>query len=277
MHRHPAVFFVRPLEQREIRYPKEVELAFGNKVKAASKLQTEGAECAEHNVVAAVRYNKDNIAGFCAKAFSYGLLFFLGKEFFIAGGCALFGKAGPCKTLCLKELYRFGKLVYFFSCKGMNGVFCDNRTDGAFFQCTGEHLKFAVFKQVGKVYKLHSEAGIRLIGAVSVHCLVPGHTLKRGFYIHAHNILENTLYKTLVHGHYVIFVNKAHLHINLGELRLAVGAKVLVTEAAGNLHISVAAGHHKKLLIELGALGQRIEASGMNTGGNKIVPCALGG
>ena len=159
----------------------------------------------------------------------------------------------------------------------MNGVFRHNSANGAFLQRACEHLELAVFKQVGKVAKLHSEAGVRLIGAEAVHSLVPSHTNEWRFDIHSHNVLENALHKTLVHGHNVVFVHEAHFHINLGELRLTVGAKILVTEAAGDLHISVAAGHHKKLFIKLRALGQSVEAAGVNAGGNEVVAGALRG
>ena len=84
VHCHPTVLLIRPLEQREVGDPKEVEFALGNEVEAAGKLQTEGAECAEHNIVAVIRHYEDNVAGFGAEAFADCDFFFLGKEFFVA-------------------------------------------------------------------------------------------------------------------------------------------------------------------------------------------------
>ena len=84
VHCHPTVLLIRPLEQREVGDPKEVEFALGNEVEAAGNLQTEGAECAEHNIVAVIRHYEDNVAGFGAEAFADCDFFFLGKEFFVA-------------------------------------------------------------------------------------------------------------------------------------------------------------------------------------------------
>ena len=50
----------------------------------------------------------------------------------------------------------------------------------------------------------------------------------------------------------VVFLDERHLHVELGELRLAVGALRLVAEAAGNLEIAIQPGHHQELLQLLG-------------------------
>jgi hypothetical protein len=50
--------------------------------------------------------------------------------------------------------------------------------------------------------------------------------------------------------------HEAHLEVELGELRLAVAAEVLVAEAARDLEVAVDAGHHQQLLELLRALGR---------------------
>jgi hypothetical protein len=50
--------------------------------------------------------------------------------------------------------------------------------------------------------------------------------------------------------------------VDLGELGLAVGAGVLVAEAAADLHVAVAAGDHQDLLEELGALREGVPLPG---------------
>ena len=67
-------------------------------------------------------------------------------------------------------------------------------------------------------------------------------------------------------GHDVVVVDERHLDVELGELRLPVGAEVLVAEAAGDLEIAVEARDHQELLVELGRLGQGVEMAGVNAG-----------
>ena len=74
----------------------------------------------------------------------------------------------------------------------------------------------------------------------------------------------------------VLVVDERHLDVELGELGLAVGAEVLVAEAAGDLEVAVEAGDHQQLLVKLGRLGQRVEVPGMDPAGNQEVAGSLG-
>ena len=49
-------------------------------------------------------------------------------------------------------------------------------------------------------------------------------------------------------AHDILAIHERHLQVKLRELRLAVGAQVFVAEAAGNLEITLEAGHHQQLL-----------------------------
>ena len=60
---------------------------------------------------------------------------------------------------------------------------------------------------------------------------------------------------------YILLVNKAHLAVNLCELRLAVSSEVLIAEALCNLEIAVETTHHQQLLQCLWTLWQSIELS----------------
>ena len=64
-------------------------------------------------------------------------------------------------------------------------------------------------------------------------------------------------------GEHVVLADEAHLGVELGELELAVGAQVLVAEAAGDLVVAVDAADHAQLLEQLGALRQRVERAGL--------------
>ena len=67
-----------------------------------------------------------------------------------------------------------------------------------------------------------------------------------------------------------------HLHVDLRELRLPVGAQVLVAEALADLHVAVEARHHQDLLEELRRLRQREELAGVHAARHEIVARAFG-
>ena len=73
----------------------------------------------------------------------------------------------------------------------------------------------------------------------------------------------------------VVGVDEAHLHVELGELRLAVGAEVLVAVAARDLVVALHACHHQQLLEQLRALRQRVERARLQSGGHQEVARAL--
>ncbi len=75
----------------------------------------------------------------------------------------------------------------------------------------------------------------------------------------------------------VFAVDEGHFHVELGELRLAVGARVFVAEAADDLHVFVAAADHQKLLEKLRRLGQGVKAAGDEARGDDEIARAFGG
>ncbi len=56
-------------------------------------------------------------------------------------------------------------------------------------------------------------------------------------------------------------IEKRRLDVDLRELGLAIGAKVLVAEAFDDLIVAVEARHHQHLLEQLRRLRQRVELS----------------
>ena len=59
------------------------------------------------------------------------------------------------------------------------------------------------------------------------------------------NGLEHGVERALDHRLHVVRLHKAHLDVALGELRLPVGAAVLVSEAPGELVVLVKARQHQ--------------------------------
>ena len=80
---------------------------------------------------------------------------------------------------------------------------------------------------------------------------------------------------TFVHCLYVNFVNICHFYVNLCKFRLTVSTEVFVAEAACNLNISVVAGKHKQLFVNLWRLWQSKEFARLHTGWNNVVTCAF--
>ena len=77
-------------------------------------------------------------------------------------------------------------------------------------------------------------------------------------------------------GEHVFLRHERHLAVELRELRLTVGAQVLVAEAAHQLEIAVEARHHEQLFQRLRRLRQRVELALVHAGGHHEVACPLG-
>ena len=69
---------------------------------------------------------------------------------------------------------------------------------------------------------------------------------------------------------------EGHLDVDLRELRLAVGAQVLVAEALGDLEVAIDARDHQDLLEELRRLRQRVELAGVDAARHEVVARAFG-
>ena len=87
---------------------------------------------------------------------------------------------------------------------------------------------------------------------------------------------ESRSHESFDHGEDGFLLRERHLEVDLRELRLAVGAQVLVAEAAGDLEIAVEAGDHQDLLEELRRLRQRVEIARVHAAGHQIVARAFG-
>ena len=66
------------------------------------------------------------------------------------------------------------------------------------------------------------------------------------------------------------------LEVDLRELRLAIGAQVLVAEALDDLEVAIESGDHQDLLEDLRRLRQREELAGMHAARHEIVARPFG-
>ena len=98
-----------------------------------------------------------------------------------------------------------------------------------------------------EVDQLQAVAHVRLVGAVAPHRLLVGQARERRRQLQVGpQRLRHLRVQRLDQLEDVLLLDEAHLEVELGELRLAVGAQVLVAEAAGDLEVALEAGHHEQ-------------------------------
>ena len=139
-----------------------------------------------------------------------------------------------------------------------------------------EHAERRVLEVFGALDELDVETQVGLIGAEPAHRLVIGDPRDRGGDLVAGG-LPHVREDVLGERDHVVLVDEAHLHVELGELGLAVGAEILVAVAAGDLVIPLHSRHHEQLLEQLRGLRERIERARLQSRGNQEVAGALGG
>ena len=138
-----------------------------------------------------------------------------------------------------------------------------------------EQVEAAGGEQVGDILDHQGAAQVRLVRAIALHG-VPVGEAGEGRLDRAACQGGELLHEGLDDALDVLLAHEAHLHVHLGELGLAVGAQVLVPEAAADLDVALEATHLEQLLEELGALGQGEELTRMNPAGHQVVPGPLG-
>ena len=122
-----------------------------------------------------------------------------------------------------------------------------------------EHVGLGVGEELGELDQLHAEADVGLVGAVALHGLLPRHAGDVADVV-AEDVVDRGADRVGDEGEHLLLAGEGALHVELGELELAVGAEVLVAQAAGDLEVAVDAAHHAQLLVELRRLGQGVEA-----------------
>jgi len=137
-----------------------------------------------------------------------------------------------------------------------------------------EHLEIHIPHKVAHTDQFQVHAQVGPVGAVALHGLGIGHARKFG-QRHIENLLEQPAHHALGDIHHILFRHETGLDIDLGELRLAVGAQVLVAETTRNLVIAVKPRDHQQLLEQLGGLGQGKKLSRVRAAGHQVVAGTL--
>ena len=121
----------------------------------------------------------------------------------------------------------------------------------------------------------HRYAQIRLVGTVALHRFAPTQARERVGQLDAQRVTEHVAHHGLGQVLHVLLLDEGHLQVDLGELGLAVGAQILVAEAAGDLVVAVQPTHHQQLLEDLRALRQGIEPPWVDAAGHQVVARAF--
>ena len=131
----------------------------------------------------------------------------------------------------------------------------------------------------GQIDDFEAESQVRLVDSESLHRIMMREALKWRRNAVASLRPEVDQYP-LDDRQHIVLADERRLEIDLGELRLTIGAKILVAETARNLEIAVEAGHHQQLLVDLWRLRQRVELAGVHTTGHEVIAgtfgCGLG-
>ena len=151
----------------------------------------------------------------------------------------------------------------------------DRLHDSTAVESTTEDLELAFAKDVAEVGDLHTEARVGLIAAVAVHGVLVGQALEWRWNLDPFSLTENSGKDFFHQGEDVVLCDKGSFDVELGELRLTVGAQVFVTEAAGDLEILFNASDHEELLVLLRGLREGVERTRREARGNEEVAGAF--
>ncbi len=142
----------------------------------------------------------------------------------------------------------------------------------------GKDAEGAVADDVGDVDQFQAVAQVGPVGAKALGGLGVAETREApAGQRHEADRLDHANHEFLDQVQHVVALDEAHLHVQLGELRLAVGTQVFVAKAAGDLEVALVAGDHEQLLELLRALRQGVELAGVDAAGNQVVARAFGG
>ena len=131
-------------------------------------------------------------------------------------------------------------------------------------------------KYAGEVDQLDAEPDVGPVDAEAAHRLVVGHPRERRGQLDPEDVAPDPGHHRLGELVEVLLVREAHLDVELGELRLPVGAEVLVAVAAGDLVVALHPGDHEQLLEQLRRLRQGVPVPGLQAHRHEEVAGALG-
>ena len=104
---------------------------------------------------------------------------------------------------------------------------------------------------------------------------MPWHLAQLGRQFHATKFLKQVACHIFKQVDYVVLIYETHLTVNLCELWLAVGTKILVPETFGNLEVTIKTAHHQQLFQRLWTLWKRVKLSWIHARRHNKIACTL--
>jgi hypothetical protein len=138
-----------------------------------------------------------------------------------------------------------------------------------------ERAELARPEHVGEIDELEQDASVGAIDAVAVDRLAMGDARERSRQVEPGDRAAGRSHG-LEHLEHLLDGRERELEVDLRELELAIGALVLVAEAARDLEVAVEARDHQELLHDLRRLWQRVERSGLEPARHQEIARALG-
>jgi hypothetical protein len=118
------------------------------------------------------------------------------------------------------------------------------------------------------------DAQVGLVDPVGPHGLFVGQAReRRGNRVARH--LGQAHHQRFHHLEDALLLRKGHLQVDLGELRLPVGAEVFVAEATHDLEVLLKSADHEQLLEDLRRLRQRVELPALHAARHQEVARAF--
>ena len=139
-----------------------------------------------------------------------------------------------------------------------------------------EDAELGAARRVGRLLDLHPEAQVGPVDAEAEHRLVVRHAVERRGELDADALAPDANSDSLHQGEDELAVGERHLHVELSQLLQAVGAWILVAQAARDLVVALESGDHEELLRDLRRLRQRVELARLQPRRHDEVARALG-
>ena len=152
-------------------------------------------------------------------------------------------------------------------------------SNDCFYYISLEGAKTTVCHTFGGILHEKVDPEVRFIGSVFFHGVFIGNPAERSFGsgLIGSEFLKYRRENILQNGEDIFLAGESHLHIQLIELaRRTVCTGILITEAGGDLEITVETGGHEQLFELLGSLRKGIKFTRVVSGGNEIVSGTLG-
>ena len=139
-----------------------------------------------------------------------------------------------------------------------------------------EDLDVRLAEQRGHLADFQPEAQVGFIVPEAGHDFRVRQARKRDGHVDAFDLLAQPRQHALDEAEDVVGPHERRLDVDLGELGLAVGAQVLVAEAAHDLEVFFQAADHQKLLEQLRRLRQGVEPTRVDAARHQIIARAFG-